>query len=157
MRREGHEKRYMHDSGGEFGARCEDPCSCDFSKRTEWANHYYQKKGMRTSLLILFRFERVVRAIVTIQAGARARQARVYVKRYRRYRAAVKIQSKYRSLLEKRILLTMLKGINQMQVRWRMRQAKGQLKKLKAEAKEVPYSLHKARVNVIPFFSPCIV
>merc|ERR1719333_1369581 len=75
--------------------------------------------------------------IVTIQKRARGNQGRNKAKEHRLFVSARKIQRAWRRSQEQKAFKGMRLGILLAQQRWRVHNAKSQLKKLKQEAKEV--------------------
>lgn len=83
------------------------------------------------------KYKRVRVCIKKIQKLVRRVQKKKRMEMDRINNAATRIQAKYRAILERRVMKKMLKGVYEMQSRWRMKIAKLQMNRLKKEAKEV--------------------
>eukprot|EP00392_Amoebophrya_sp_AT5.2_P004904 g4913.t1 len=101
------------------------------------------KAAREYELLQFCVYKRIRVAIIAVQAGYRGMKGRRCFREHRERVYCTRIQSKWRAVLERRVFVAMRAGIHQMQTRWRMKQAKTQMKKLKAEAKEVGNLLAK--------------
>ncbi|OLQ10551.1 Myosin-14 [Symbiodinium microadriaticum] len=91
------------------------------------------------------RYQNILRKVIKIQAVRRGVLGRRYAKEHRRHVSAARLQSLVRTRREQRIYDALRQSIVFAQQRLRMRNAKGQLKKLKQEAKEVGAMMAKAQ------------
>ncbi|CAE7743856.1 XI-2 [Symbiodinium sp. CCMP2456] len=97
------------------------------------------------SKLARTRYQNILRKVIKIQAVRRGVLGRRYAKEHRRHVSAARLQSLVRTRREHRIYDALRQSIVFAQQRLRMRNAKGQLKKLKQEAKEVGAMMAKAQ------------
>eukprot|EP00439_Symbiodinium_sp_Y106_P021367 s3538_g2.t1 len=91
------------------------------------------------------RYHNILRKVIKIQAVRRGVLGRRYAKEHRRHVSAARLQSLVRTRREQTIYDALRQSIVFAQQRLRMRNAKGQLKKLKQEAKEVGAMMAKAQ------------
>jgi len=79
----------------------------------------------------------MLKYIIRVQAWRRGAVGRVRAKEYKKFTSATKIQAWFRKIRDRRVYIALHKVILVAQQRMRMHAAKSQMKKLKAEAKEV--------------------
>ncbi|CAE7245773.1 XI-2 [Symbiodinium natans] len=91
------------------------------------------------------RYQNIMRKVIKIQAVRRGVIGRRYAKEHKRHVSAARLQSLVRTRKEQRIYDALRQSVVFAQQRLRMRNAKGQLKKLKQEAKEVGAMMAKAQ------------
>ncbi|CAE7446087.1 XI-2 [Symbiodinium pilosum] len=91
------------------------------------------------------RYQNILRKVIKIQAVRRGVLGRRYAKEHKRHVSAARLQSLVRTKKDQRIYDALRLSIQFAQQRLRMRNAKGQLKKLKQEAKEVGAMMAKAQ------------
>eukprot|EP00434_Breviolum_minutum_P005393 symbB.v1.2.004756.t1/scaffold242.1/size254583/3 len=97
------------------------------------------------SVLAKNKYRSIRKKVIKIQGLLRGVRGRAYAKEYKNHVSATKIQSLVRKQNEQKIYDALRASIVFAQQRFRMRNAKNQLKKLKQEAKEVGAMMAKAQ------------